>query len=78
MVKRKACVELPLASELAGNVEREENGTEGLAYRLLPAISGVGKLEAQITFVLTTPSWDRKLWNPMGVAEQGGGKSEGK
>lgn len=78
MVKRKACVELPLASELAGNVGREENGTEGLTYRLLPVISGVGKLEAQITFVLTTTSWDRKPWNPMGVAEQGEGKSEGK
>lgn len=51
-------MKLPLASELAGNVGREEDGTEGLAYRLLPVISGVGKLEAQITFVLTSPSWD--------------------
>lgn len=77
MVKRKACVELPLASELAGNVGREDR-TEGLTYRLLPVISEIGKLEAQITFVLTTPSWDRKPWNPMVVAEQGRGKSEGK
>lgn len=69
MEKRKACVELPLASELAGNVGREKDGMEGLAYHLLPVISGVGKLE---------PLMGPKTVEPMGVTEQGGGKSKGK